>query len=76
MCKPLEKYWRFNGVNTVLFLDDRWLIDSDRDACAVLATNIWSELKKSGFKLSSYSSLSLKYAERSYFTLLFQCDLL
>ena len=27
-------------------------------------------------KLSSYSSLSLKYAERGYFTLLFHCDLL
>ena len=39
--KPLEKYWRFNGVNIALFLDVGWLIDSDRDACAVLATNIW-----------------------------------
>ena len=34
--KPLEKYWRFNGVNIALFLDDGWLIDSDRDTCAVL----------------------------------------
>ena len=33
-----EKYWRFNGINIVLFLDDGWLIDSDRDTCAVLAT--------------------------------------
>ena len=47
--KPLEKYWRFNGVNIALFLDDGWLIDSDRDTCAVLATNIWSDLRKSGF---------------------------
>ena len=47
--KPLEKYWRFNGVNIALFLDDGWLIDSDRDICAVLATNIWSDLRKSGF---------------------------
>ena len=47
--KPLEKYWRFNGVNIAFFLDDGWLIDSDRDACAVLATNIWSDLRKSGF---------------------------
>ena len=31
------------------FFDDGWLIDSDRDACAVLATNIWSDLRKSGF---------------------------
>ena len=40
---------RFNGVNIALFLDDGWLIDSDRDTCAVLATNIWSDLRKSGF---------------------------
>lgn len=43
---PLEKYSRFNGVNIALFLDDGWLIDSDRDTCAVLATNIWSDLIK------------------------------
>jgi len=47
--EPLEKYWRFNGVNIALFLDDGWLIDSNRDTCAVLATNIWSDLRKSGF---------------------------
>ena len=47
--KPLEKYWRFNGVNIALFLDDGWLIDSDHDTCAVLATNVWSDLRKSGF---------------------------
>ena len=47
--KPLEKYWRFNGFNIALFLDDGWLINSDRDTCAVLATNIWSDLRKSGF---------------------------
>lgn len=45
--KPLEKYWRFNGVNIALFLYDSWLIDSDRDTCTVLATteNIWSDLR-------------------------------
>ena len=47
--EPLEKYWRFNGVNIALFLDDGWLIDSDHDTCAVLATNIWSDLRRSGF---------------------------
>ena len=47
--KPLEKYWRFNGVNIALFLDDGWLIDSDHDTCTVLATNVWSDLRKSGF---------------------------
>ena len=38
--KPLEKYWRFNGVNIAIFLYDSWLIDSDRDTCAALATYI------------------------------------
>ena len=47
--KPLKKYWRFNGINIALFLDDGWLIDSDRDTCAVLATNIWTDLRKAGF---------------------------
>ena len=47
--KSLEKYRRFNGVNIGLFLDDGWLVDSDRDTCAVLATNIWSDLRKLGF---------------------------
>ena len=45
----LRSIWRFNGVNIALFLDDGWLIDSDRDACTVLATNIWSDLRNSGF---------------------------
>ena len=39
--KPLERYWRFNGVNIALFLYDDWLIDSDRYTCTLLATNIW-----------------------------------
>ena len=41
--KPLEKYWRFNGVNIALFLDGGWLIDSDRDTCTTLAASIWSQ---------------------------------
>ena len=47
--KSLEKYWGFEGLNTVLFLDDGWLIDSDHDTCAVLASDIWSDLRKSRF---------------------------
>jgi len=54
--EPRETYWRFNGVNIALFLDDGWLIDSDRDTCAVLATDIWSDLRKSGFITSDENS--------------------
>ena len=28
--KPLEKYWRFNGVNIALFLDDGWTVSPVR----------------------------------------------
>ena len=47
--KPLEKYWRLNGVNIALFLNDGWLIDSDRDTCTTLAASIWSDLRKARF---------------------------
>ena len=76
--KPLEKYWRFNGVNIALFLDDRWLIVSDRDTCAVIATNIWSDLRKSGFIINdeksqliseSSSSMAGDYMEHHYGTI-------
>ena len=33
--KPLEKYWRVNRVNIALFFNDGWLIDIDRNSCAV-----------------------------------------
>ena len=54
--KPLEKYWRFNGVNIALFLDDGWLMEPDHGTCAVLATNIWSDLRKSGFIINDEKS--------------------
>ena len=28
--KPLEKYWRLNGVNIALFLDDGWTVSPVR----------------------------------------------
>ena len=33
--KPLEKCWKVNRVNIALFLNDGWLIDIDRNSCAV-----------------------------------------
>ena len=47
--KLLEKYWRINGVNIALFLDDGWLIDFDHNSCVALASNIRSDLRKSRF---------------------------
>lgn len=47
--KLFEKYWRFNGVNIVLFFDDGWLIDFDCDICIILVVSIWFDLRKVGF---------------------------
>ena len=30
--KPLVRYWRFNGINLDLFLDDRWLTEAGKSA--------------------------------------------
>ncbi len=46
--KPIVKYWRFNGINLGLFLDDGWLIESDQDTCSILSKNIKSDLDESG----------------------------
>ena len=47
--KPLEKYRKVNWVNIALLLDDGWLIDIDRNSCAVLAANVKSDLKRTEF---------------------------
>ena len=49
--KPLEKYWRIYGVNIALFLDDGWLIDFDHNSCVALASNMRSDLGKTGLSL-------------------------
>ena len=33
--KPLEKCWKVDKFNIALFLNDGWLIDIDRNSCAV-----------------------------------------
>jgi len=47
--KPLEKYWRIQGVNIALFLDDGLLIEYEENACRSLSRNIKSDLNSSGF---------------------------
>ena len=61
--KPLEKYWRFNGVSIALFLDDGWLIDSDRDTCTTLAASIWSDLGRQGLSpmMRSLNGVRVKF---------------
>ena len=35
--KPLEKYWRIQGVCIAMFLDDDWAIVQDRKSCRIKA---------------------------------------
>ena len=35
--KPLEKYWRIQGVCIAIFLDDDWAIVQDRKSCRIKA---------------------------------------
>ena len=46
--KPLEKYWRLQGINIALFLDDGWLIEYVYEHCLALAKIIQRDLLQSG----------------------------
>ena len=47
--KPLEKYWRIQGVNIALFLDDGLIIDYDESTCRAISQRVQFDLKRSGF---------------------------
>lgn len=47
--KPLEKYWRIQGVKIALFLDDGWIIEHVLHECKQVAREIRSDLNKAGF---------------------------
>lgn len=49
MLKPLEKFWRFQGIQIALFLDDGWLTEKEESACRLLAQTIRSDLRQAGF---------------------------
>ena len=46
----------------LLFLDDGWLIDSDRDTCAVLVSNFWSDLRKSRVIINDLNGVRVKFS--------------
>lgn len=56
--KPLEKYWRLQGVNIALFLDDGWLIEHGSDDCLALANQVRSDLRKAGLISNDEKSTS------------------
>ena len=47
--KPLEKYWRLQGVNIALFLDDGMILDYDKNVCERVCQRIQSDLNNAGF---------------------------
>ena len=46
--KPLQKYWRLQGIQLALFLDDGWLIECIYENCLALAKTIRCDLVNSG----------------------------
>ena len=49
--KPLENYWRCNGVHIALFLDDGWITE-EQASCKTLSNNIRSDLANAGFLIN------------------------
>ena len=47
--KPLEKYWRIQGLCIAIFLDDGWAIIQDRESCRIKAHAIRGDLYNAGF---------------------------
>jgi hypothetical protein len=46
--KPLEKYWRSQGTNIALCLDDGWLSEGSFDDCMNLSITIRTDINLSG----------------------------
>ena len=55
--KPLEKYWRLQGVKIALFLDDGWLTEYSYNDCLALANNVQSDLHKAGLLVTTVNQL-------------------
>lgn len=49
MLKPLEKHWRYFGINIAIFLDDGWSIESDLRRCRVNSQRVRQDLVDAGF---------------------------
>ena len=47
--KPLEKYWRLQGIRTAIFLDDGWFTENDYDVCKSVAATVRNALFCAGF---------------------------
>ena len=47
--KPLEKYWRIQGLCIAIFLDDGWAIVQDRESYRIKALAVRRDLYNAGF---------------------------
>ena len=47
--KPLEKHWRYSGINIAIFLDDGWSVDKNLQTCRSNARTVRHDLIRAGF---------------------------
>ena len=55
--KPLEKYWRIQGLCIAIFLDDGWAIVQDRESCRIKALAVRGDLYNAGFVVNEDKSV-------------------
>ena len=55
--RPLEKYWRFQGVKIAVSLDDGFVIDNTYESCKVVSSNVKRDLGSAGFVLNDEKSV-------------------
>ena len=55
--KPLEKYWRIQGLCIAIFLDDGWAIVQDRESCRIKALAVRRDLYNAGFVVNEDKSV-------------------
>ena len=55
--KPLEKYWRIQGLCIAISLDDGWAIVQDRESCRIKAQAIRTDLCNAGFVVNEDKSV-------------------
>ena len=47
--RPLQKYWRLQGVKIAICLDDGLVIENDYGVCKMLSSRIKEDLRRVGF---------------------------
>ena len=55
--KPLERYWRVQGLCIAIFLDDGWAIVQDREICRIKARAVRADLCNAGFVVNEDKSV-------------------